>query len=217
MLGRPLRSLSEIDYYVPDGHARTPRCLIKKSPSGLVVKTHRAAQREPRGLPAIFIYRDPLEVAWSFYNYLCQMGKLHCGFSEYLRDFLSNENGRMSWTAHTRSWLERANDRTAGSVARFSYEEFCQQPTAETDRLLSLLNIELKTRDSERLVAWTTGDMLKNAEAAGNRRYRTGWFIKGSNRSVMQLEVADRRALEDFYARNSDILQQLGLSQTPPN
>lgn len=49
MRGRPLRTLSEIDYYVPDGHAKTPRCLINEIAIRVGCKTHRAAQREPRG------------------------------------------------------------------------------------------------------------------------------------------------------------------------
>jgi hypothetical protein len=209
ILGRPLRSLTEIDYYVPDVHPRTPRCLIRKSRSGSVVKTHRTAEREPLSMPAIFIYREPLAVAWSFYSYLCQLGKLHCPFGDYLRDFLLNETGRMSWIAHTRSWLQRANNSAAGPVAKFSYEELCQQPVAAAERLLSFLTIEVETRDAERLVSWTTSDMLKKAEEVGNRRYRTGWFIKGSDRSAMQLNSADFRALEQFYERNGELFKQL--------
>jgi hypothetical protein len=214
ILGRPLRSLTEIDYYVPDVHARTPRCLIRKSRSGSVVKTHRAAEREPLSMPAIFIYREPLAVAWSFYRYLCHLEKLQCTFGEYLREFLSNETGRMSWVAHTRSWLQRANERAAGPVTKFSYEELCQHPLENVERLLSLLNIEVKTRDAQQLVAWATGDSLKKAEAAGNRRYRTGWFIKGNDHPAMQLKSADYDVLEQFYVRNNELLKDLVRSPT---
>lgn len=212
ILGRPLRSLTEIDYYVPDAHARTPRCLIRRARSGSVVKTHRAAEKEPLNMPAVFIYREPLAVAWSLYSYLCQLGKLQCAFGDYLRDFLLNETGRMSWIAHTRSWLQRANNNAAGPVAKLSYDELSQRPAEAVERLLAFLTIELETRDAEKLVAWTTSDMLKKAEGVGNRRYRKGWFIKGNDRVAMQLKTADCRALEEFYQRNSELFKQLALS-----
>jgi Sulfotransferase domain len=132
---------------------------------GRIIKTHEAYRTEYR--KAVYLVRDPRDVALSEYAYELANRRIPAGFEDYLALFLKGKaNGYGRWHAHVDSWLD--------------------SPIARQGRLLALKFEDLR-RDTPGILAQVAGFLGVQADAKA---------IDGAiaNNSVQRMQAKEDRS-----------------------
>lgn len=119
-------------------HGKAPALL----PGGArLLQTHEAYRKEYRR--AIFVVRDPRDVALSEFAFQKARGWVDGEFQTYLESFLQGEvNGFGSWQDHARSWLDAA-DADPNKVRVYRYDELRQATQSSLTSLLEFLEVRV--------------------------------------------------------------------------
>ncbi|MGH3050287.1 MAG: sulfotransferase domain-containing protein [Gaiellaceae bacterium] len=165
---------------------------------GRLLRTHdRRLARSPR---AVYVVRDPRDVAVSYYHYQhSHRGAFAGSLSDFVRAFVAgaaDNYGR--WDGHVSSWLDRSGD-----AALVHYRDLLRDPEP---RLLELLDFLGAPRPPERVAAVARSnafaemqrkeDRVRDPAARPEERFvRSG--VAGGWRSV--LGEQDARAIVDAF------------------
>jgi len=123
---------------------------------GRLLQTHEAYRKEYRR--AIYLVRDPRDVALSEYAFQKARGWVDGEFQTYLEAFLKGEvNGFGSWQDHARSWLAAA-DAFPNGVRLYRYDELRQSTINALSSLLQFLDVPV---DSQKIADAVANNSLQ--------------------------------------------------------
>lgn len=146
---------------------------------GRLIKTHEAYHPEYR--KAIYLMRDPRDVALSEYAYQTALGLVNLDLDDYLKKFLtSGVNPFASWKKHVESWLSAPLSHEQLLVLRFEdLRKDAFQAVAEIARFAGLKPDEDRIRRA--IADNTTERMSAKEKETPQRASKRGRFIgKGS-------------------------------------
>jgi hypothetical protein len=146
---------------------------------GRLIKTHEVYHPEYR--KAVYLVRDPRDVALSEYAYQTALGLVNQPLDEYLRVFLTKGvNPFASWSAHVQSWLSAPLSSEQLLVVKF---EDLRRDTvagvAEIIRFFGLTPNEAQIRDA---VTNNSVERMKAKEKESPQRAsKKGQFIRSGS------------------------------------
>lgn len=134
-------------------HGNAPALL----PGGArLLQTHEAYRKQYGR--AIYLVRDPRDVALSEYAFQKARGWVDGDFETYLVGFLRGEvNGFGSWQGHVQSWLAAA-DASPDNVRLYRYDELRKDTLSSLTSLLEFLKVNT---DGQRISAAIAGNSLQ--------------------------------------------------------
>lgn len=204
--GRPTESLTELDRVVPDRHILCPaRKLVVDRAGPVIVKTHLPCFLERPAKKVIYIIREPLAVAWSFYKYQRKTRVDKTSFEDYIQAYVNGQIWPGCWAAHARGWISTGAGRYQGEAHVVRYEDLVKKDHVTLEKLLDFIGVDLLCRDTAQIYEWNSMKQLQAAEEVGNRGIETGWFIGGSGKPELDPSSPAAEAMRKFKERNSDI------------
>ena len=178
--------------------------------SGRLIKTHEPFRNEYE--KAIFLVRDPRDVALSEFAFHRALGLAGDDFDPYLGQFLrGGVNPFGSWISHTNSWLDAADTRRA-QILRVNFEQLRAKPAWELERILDFLGMhEVRERIPAAIENNSLARMKEKEKARPQRTSKNGNFIRSGSAGGWQAALTPRQAqLVQHYAGN--LLARLGYS-----
>jgi hypothetical protein len=166
--------------------------------NGRLIKTHELFR--PQYRKAIYLVRDPRDVALSEFAYQKALGLEYCDFDSYLYRFLQGRvNSFGSWIEHATSWINAA-DAGRSEVLPVNFEELKHKPEEQLGRLLDFLQMpELKERVSGAIANNSLAHMKEQEKVKPQRASAKGQFIRSGS-------VGGWRSV--FTSRQAEIVQQ---------
>ena len=138
--------------------------------NGRFIKTHEPYLRRYRR--AIYIARDPRDVALSYFRYLQRVGRLRiepmddvdATFDRYLNAFLHGRvDGYATWQQHVLSWRAAAEHGEA-DVLTMRYEDMRHDPVAAVRQIAAWLPQTLNDDDAERVAERCSFERMRDSE-----------------------------------------------------
>jgi Sulfotransferase domain len=175
--------------------------------AGRLIKTHEIYHPEYR--KAVYLVRDPRDVALSEYAYQTALGLESNDIDNYLERFLSGRvNPFASWKAHVESWFSAPLTKEQLLVIRF---ENLRADTLKTitqiARFLGLTPDEQRIR---RAIAENTVERMKSKEKeAPQRASKRGQFIRSGSVGGWRANLNPVQT-ELFRERAGDVLTKIG-------
>ncbi|MGA8762678.1 MAG: sulfotransferase domain-containing protein [Candidatus Sulfotelmatobacter sp.] len=178
--------------------------------NGRLIKTHEPFRAEYK--KAIFLVRDPRDVALSEFAFHRALGLAGDNFDSYLELFLRGSvNPFGSWVSHTNSWLDAADSGRA-EILLVNFEQLKRTPEPELDRIVDFLGMpEVKPRIPAAIENNSLARMKEKEKATPQRTSAKGRFIRSGSTGGWQSALTARQAqLVQQYAGN--VLARLGYS-----
>lgn len=146
---------------------------------GRLIKTHEPYRKEYK--KAVYLLRDPRDVALSEHAYEKGLGRLDQGFDDFLRLFLAGQvNGYGSWQGHVNSWLDAD---LAGRVELLiiGFEQLRQRPEETLRKILEFIGFRIDLPSLTKAIANNSLAKMKAKEDSspqmpkgGDRFVRSG-------------------------------------------
>lgn len=177
---------------------------------GRLIKTHEPFRPEYK--KAIYLARDPRDVALSEFAYQKALGLAGSDFDIYLQHFLRGEvNPFGSWSNHAISWMDAA-DSGRSEVLLVCFEELKRNSERELSRIVDFLGVPVQAAKIREAVANNSMDKMQQKEKADPQRASAkGKFIRSGSAGGWQEVFTDEQSqLVQQYAGN--ILARLGYS-----
>jgi Sulfotransferase domain len=131
---------------------------------GRIVKTHEAYR--PEYQKAVYLVRDPRDVALSEYAYERAAGRMPGDFEDYLALFLRGKaNGYGAWHAHVNSWLDAPIARN-GRLLVLKFEDLRRETADLFARAVNFLGIRADLRAIEEAI---TNNSVQQMQAKEDR------------------------------------------------
>jgi hypothetical protein len=178
--------------------------------NGRLIKTHEPFRAEYR--KAIFLVRDPRDVALSEFAFHRALGLAGDDFDSYLEIFLRGTvNPFGAWISHTNSWLDAADSGRA-EILHVNFEQLKRSPQPELSRIVDFLGMpEVKARIPAAIENNSLARMKEKEKATPQRTSAKGRFIRSGSAGGWQSTFTDRQAqLVQQYAGN--LMARLGYS-----
>ncbi|MGA7909623.1 MAG: sulfotransferase domain-containing protein [Candidatus Sulfotelmatobacter sp.] len=178
--------------------------------NGRLIKTHEPFRAQYR--KALFLVRDPRDVALSEFAFHRALGLAGDDFDAYLEQFLrASVNPFGSWISHTRSWLD-AVDSGRAQVLHVNFERLKANSVPEVERIVDFLGMpEVKDRIPAAVANNSLARMKEKEKAKPQRTSKKGSFIRSGSAGGWQSALTPRQAqLVQQYAGNT--LARLGYS-----
>jgi|ERR1700722_1429119 len=176
-------------------HGNAPSVL----PHGArLLQTHEAYRKEYQR--AIYLVRDPRDVALSEYAFQKARGWVDGDFHSYLVGFLGGEvNGFGSWRAHVHSWLTAA-DASGGNVRVYRYDELRRDTLTSLTSMLEFLNVTVDSQKiSDAIASNSLQQMRKKEELSPQKVSKRDRFVRNGsvggwreNLNDAQVELVNR-------------------------
>jgi hypothetical protein len=146
---------------------------------GRLIKTHEVYHPEYR--KAVYLVRDPRDVALSEYAYQSALGLVEQPLDDYLRVFLtSGVNPFSSWTEHVESWL--AAPLSGDQLLVVKFEDLRRDSVKTVGQIIRFFGI---TPDEDRIrqaIANNSVDRMKAKEKdTPQRASKKGQFIRSGS------------------------------------
>jgi len=129
-----------VNRVIPDVgmHASAPSILPSR---GRVIKTHEAYRSEYKR--AIYVVRDPRDVALSEFAYEGALGRVSGNFDRYLTDFLQGTaTAYGSWLDHATSWIDSPLA-GRGTLMVVRYKDLRKDTEKQLEQILKFLDVSL--------------------------------------------------------------------------
>jgi hypothetical protein len=174
---------------------------------GRLIKTHETYHPEYR--KAVYLVRDPRDVALSEYAYQTALGLESRDFDNYLKRFLGGGvNPFGPWKTHVESWFSAPLTKEQRLVLRF---EDLRSDTVKTITQIARF-LEL-TPDEERIrraIAENTVERMKSKEKeTPQRASKRGQFIRSGSAGGWRANLNPAQ-VELFRDRAGNVLQKIG-------
>lgn len=176
---------------------------------GRLIKTHEVYHAEYR--KAIYLIRDPRDVALSEYAYQTALGLVQLDFNEYLQMFLMDcVNPFASWREHIESWLSAPLSPQEILILRFEdLKTDTRGSIAQIARFLSLPADEIRIRKA--INDNTLERMRAKERETPQRASKAGRFIRSGSVGGWRANL-DSAQVDLFRRHTADVLVRLGYS-----
>jgi Sulfotransferase domain len=175
---------------------------------GRLIKTHESFRPEYK--KAVYLVRDPHDVALSEFAYQKALGLAGDEFNVYLQRFLRGEvNPFGSWTNHATTWINAA-DSGRSEILLVCFEELKRNSVQELSRIAEFLGVPVPTSRICEAVANNSMDRMRQKEKADPQRASAkGKFIRsGSAGGWREAFTEEQCQLVQQYAGN--IMARIG-------
>jgi hypothetical protein len=179
---------------------------------GRLLQTHEAYRKEYRR--AVYLVRDPRDVALSEYAFQKARGWVDGNFHTYLLSFLRGEvNGFGSWQDHVRSWLAAA-DASADSVRVYRYDELRHETLSSLTSMLEFLNVRVSSQKiCDAIASNSLQQMRKKEELSPQKVSKRDRFVRNGSLGGWRESLDDAQIeLVNSYLRRE--LEGLGYNQS---
>ncbi len=178
---------------------------------GRLIKTHE--RYRPEYKRAIYLVRDPRDVALSEFAYQTALGLERGDFDRYLERFLQGGvNPFGSWIEHANSWMNAA-DSPCNDILHVNFEELKQKPLEQLSRIVDFLHMpEMKSRIPGAIENNSLTRMKEKEKAHPQRASAQGRFIRSGSAGGWRASFTERQCqLVQQYAGPS--MARLGYSE----
>jgi hypothetical protein len=197
---------STVNQAIPD--IKLQRFGLPLLPGGArLIKTHEVYQSEYR--KAVYLVRDPRDVALSEYAYQTALGLVDENLDDYLKRFLNEGvNPFASWRAHVESWLAAPLSKEQLLVLRF---ENLRTDTVRTiSQIAAFLGLTPDENRIRRAIADNTVERMKAKEKeAPQRASKRGQFIRSGSVGGWRANLSSSQ-VGFFRERIGDMVTQMG-------
>jgi hypothetical protein len=161
--------------------------------SGRLIKTHEPFRAEYR--KAIYLVRDPRDVALSEFAYQKALGVVQDDFDLYMERFLqAGVNPFGSWVGHATSWMDAA-DAGRAQILTVNFEELKRKPHEELGRIVDFLDMpEVKARIPAAIENNSVARMKEKEKANPQRASAKGRFIRSGSAGGWRSALTDQQA-----------------------
>lgn len=144
------------------------------------LQTHEPYRKEYKR--ALYLVRDPRDVALSEYAFQKARGWVDGEFHSYLVSFLRGEvNGFGSWQAHVRSWLDAA-DASPENVQVYRYDELRRETLTSLTSMLEFLNFPADSQKiSDAIASNSLQQMKKKEELSPQKVSKRDRFVRSGS------------------------------------
>ena len=195
---------------LPDvGNHETGASVLPES--GRLIKTHESFRPEYKR--AIYLVRDPRDVALSEFAYQKALGYAKDDFDAYLQRFLQRGvNPFGSWIVHANSWMNAA-DQGRSEILHVNFEELKQKPEEQLGRIVDFLRMpDVKSRIIAAIENNSVARMKEKEKASPQRASAKGRFIRSGSAGGWRSSFTDRQCqLVQQYA--GSLMARLGYSE----
>jgi len=163
------------------------------SGSGRLIKTHEPFRGEYR--KAIYLVRDPRDVALSEFAYQKALGLAQDDFDVYVERFLRHGvNPFGSWIDHATSWVNAA-DAGRAEILHVNFEDLKQKPEAQLSRIVDFLHMpEVKDRIQGAIENNSLARMREKEKESPQRASANGRFIRSGSAGGWRSTFTERQA-----------------------
>jgi muconolactone delta-isomerase len=197
---------NSVNQAIPD--VKSHRVGLPLIPGGSrLIKTHEVYHSEYR--KAVYLVRDPRDVALSEYAYQTALGLVDQNLDDYLTRFLhEGVNPFASWRAHVESWLTAPLNKENLLVLRF---ENLRTDTVKTiTQIAAFLGLNPDEGRIRRAIADNTVERMRAKEKdAPQRASKRGQFIRSGSVGGWRANLSSLQ-VESFRERVGDLLTQMG-------
>ncbi len=163
-----ISSLLDLDLLVPDIHKRTRydhRSLSKEC----VIKSHFSKPFNPLGnsFPVIYIVRNPVDVAVSYFNYRLKNNNLtgRNDFGAFVKRFVNGSIFPCSWQEHVMSWIGSKHE---GRVLVVKYEDMVKNTTDKIADIAHFLGEEVSLSRAKAIDKYASRENMVLLEREGS-------------------------------------------------
>ncbi len=163
---------------IPDVKDRN-RGIALMPNSGRLIKTHEAFHPEYR--KAVYLVRDPRDVALSEYAYQTALGLVDMPLDEYLPQFLTKGvNPFASWSAHVNSWLKAPL--TPEQLLVVKFEDLRRDTVTGVSEIIRFFGLTPNENQIRQAVANNSVERMKAKEKeTPQRASKKGQFIRSGS------------------------------------
>lgn len=170
-------TINRADSAVPEiGKVRNAPALLPGN--GRIIKTHEPFRKEYKR--AIYLVRDPRDVAISEFYFLKGKGINYRSFNLFLTDFLNGKaNGYGCWKQHVQSWFNAKQENKA-QILVAKYEELQANPKDTLSQITEFLGI---TADPDRIQTIIQHNAIQKMKNKENKARNTAFkqYTEGVN------------------------------------
>jgi hypothetical protein len=165
---------------------------------GRFIKTHEAFRPEYK--KAIYLVRDPRDVALSEFAYQTALGLESTDFNSYLERFLrTGVNPFSSWIDHVNSWMQAAQSGKA-EILHVNFEQLKHAPEEQLRRIVDFLGMpEVRDRIPGAIKNNSLARMKEKEKTNPQRASAKGRFIRSGAAGGWR---------STFTTRQSQLVQQ---------
>jgi Sulfotransferase domain len=174
---------------------------------GRLIKTHEIYHPEYR--KAVYLVRDPRDVALSEYAYQTALGLESKDLDNYLKRFLSGRvNPFAPWKQHVESWLSAPLTKEQRFVLRF--EDLRADTVKTITQIARFLGLTPDEQRIRRAIAGNTVESMKIKEnETPQRASKHGQFIRSGSVGGWRANLNPAQ-VELFRERADDVLTKIG-------
>lgn len=200
---------SNTNEMIPDV-GRHPGATPVLPAGGRSIKTHEPFRAEYK--KAIYLVRDPRDVALSEFAYQKALGLAGSDFSIYLQQFLRGEvNPFGSWSNHAISWMD-ARDSGRSEVLLIRFEELKRHSERELSRIVDFLGVLVPAVKIREAITNNSMDRMRQKEKVDPQRASAkGKFIRSGSTGGWREVFTDGQS-QLVQQSAGDILARLGYS-----
>src|ERR1700674_3126946 len=179
---------------------------------GRLLQTHEAYRKQYGR--AVYLVRDPRDVALSEYAFQKARGWVDGDFHTYLVSFLrGGVNGFGSWQDHVRSWLA-AGDASPDSIRVYRYDELRRETFSSLTSMLEFLSVRVSSQKiSDAIASNSLQQMRKKEELSPQKVSKRDRFVRNGSVGGWRENLDDAQiALVNSYLGRE--LERLGYNQS---
>jgi hypothetical protein len=207
LVGEP-SGFSNVNYAIPDVKLRKHGLPLMPG-GGRLIKTHEVFHPEYR--KAVYLVRDPRDVALSEYAYQTALGLVNSELDDYLQKFLTQGvNPFASWRAHIDSWMSAPLGQ--GQLLIIRFEDLRADAFATLVQIVQFLAL---TPDEARIRAAVANNTVEKMRAkekeTPQRASARGRFIRSGSAGGWRGTLTPAQT-QLFRQHAGDSLSRLGYS-----
>jgi hypothetical protein len=207
IVGEP-SGFQNVNYAIPDVKLQEHGLPLMPG-GGRLIKTHEIYHRQYR--KAVYLVRDPRDVALSEYAYQSALGIVNVSLDDYLRKFVTEGvNPFASWRRHVDSWLSASLPQEQLLIARF--EDLRADAFNGLVHIVEFLGLTPDERRIRAAIANNTVEKMRAKEKETPQRASArGRFIRSGSAGGWRNTLTHEQA-QLFRQHNGEALTRMGYS-----
>jgi hypothetical protein len=151
-----INSLMDLQQYIPDEHLNHRGGDYKIDGKFRIIKTHNLYVPS-KNKKAIYLYRNPVDVAWSYYNFLKDIHHLKSDDIDlFVESYLNGKIMLGSWDDHVISWSHMKTN-----ILFISYESLVENTLANMMDIVSFVGIPKTELEVQEAIIKTSPEVVK--------------------------------------------------------
>jgi len=206
--GKNIEKEDLVNRTVPDLHSPiTTEEMVDTLTNPRVFKTHFCYRVLEWG-KAIFLYRDPRDVAISYFHFNKKLNKYSGTFNTWLRMFLNSYFPffpMVNWRQHTESWL-KGKERNINSILVVKYEDMVANIYDTVAEVCKFIGLQA---DKQVVVEAIKGSSFERINRIYSRSNRLTWVGIRGGPGQWKETLTDPQN-DEFWKRWGNFMSQLG-------